>query len=304
MSPLALSCRPVFVPSAAFPASFSTDYVESSPGAYDRGVLNVIPDGFGDGEFTHEIFFRCLSNGTYALGDTSSGLPQRQNWSNDNTARYSTSGWWFPGNFLLDGHQNSSFSAGTFSVQIADGRPRWTFGDGAAADALTGDLWGIQSTAVNTVLDNAWHHLALVRRFVAGGGGSNSDLELWMDGTLRDTQTTTSRTNMATAYWDSWIGYPANQNCWMYGVEKQSALGVISQYEDFKGQIGELRFWSQALSPGVLGQSFRQVVGNETGLVGLYRWSEQTGTTAANTLSGANNITLVNGVTWNTARPF
>lgn len=277
----------------------SITVAESSSGNYDRGVLSVLPDGFGDAEFCLQIWFRCLSNGTYALGSTASGLGQRQNWSNDNTTRYSDAGWWFPGNFLLDGHQNSDFSAGTFSVQIAAGRPRWMFGDGAAAGALTGDVWGIQSSATNTVLDNAWHELSLVRRW---NGASNADLELWLDGTLADTQTSSARTNMATSYWDSWTGYPSGQQNWMLGTEKQAALGILSQYEDFKGEIGEIRFWSIAPTSGFLGDPFQQMAGDETGLVGLYRWLEQTGTTAASDLSGG-NITLVNSPSWNTATP-
>lgn len=302
--PAHFGCRALAYGTAAAPNSDSTNYVESSPGSYDRGVLNTIPDLFGDGEFTFELFFRCTVGSPYVLGDpTVGGLQQRQVWSNQNPTRYGAADWWFYGNFLVDGHQNSNFQAGTFSIQIAAGRPRWTFGDGAAAGANTGSLWGMQSAATNTVLDGAWHSLACVRRW---NGGSNADLELWVDGSLVSTQTTTSRTNMATTYWDSWTGYPANQNCWMFGTEKQAALGVISQWEDFKGQIGETRFWSIARSTGSLGQSVSSntVVGNETGLVGLYRWTEQAGTTAANTLSGSNNITLVNGVTWNSAGPF
>lgn len=283
-------------------ASHSVSFAESTVGSYDRGVLSTIPDGFGDAEFCLQMMIRCLVNGTYALGDvTGGGLAQRQLWSNSNPTRYGTSGWWFNGNFLIDGHQNagSNFQNGTFSVQIAAGRPRWTFGDGAAAGANTGSVWGIQSSATNTVLDNAWHDLALVRRW---SGGSSADLELWLDGTLQDTQTSSSRTNMATSYWDSWTSYPTGQQNWMLGTEKQAALGVISQWEDFKGEIGEMRFWSNAPTTTYLGTPFRQLVGNESGLVGRYRFGEQAGTTAASDLSGG-NITLVNSPTWKAASP-
>lgn len=292
--------RVVLPPASALPAG-SLTFVENAVGDYERAVLPVIPDGFGDGEFTLTVFFRCLVGGAYVLGDpTVGGLTQRQVWSDQNITRYSDAGWWFNGNFLIDGHQNSSFSAGTFSLQIAAGRPRWTFGDGAAAAALTGQVWGIQSTGTNTVLDNAWHRVDLIRRW---NGGSNADLELWLDGSLQDTQTTTSRTNMATTYWDSWTGYPANQNNWMLGTEKQAALGVFSQWEDFKGEIGQIRFWSTALSSP---SGFTDVVGNESGLVGLYRFDEGSGTTADNEISGgsSDSMTLVNSPAWSTEDPF
>ncbi|MCE5292905.1 MAG: hypothetical protein LLG14_27230 [Nocardiaceae bacterium] len=301
--PLVCSAGPgsrLYTTPPAAPENGSLTFIESSAGNYERAVLPVIPDGFGDGEFTCTIFFRCLSNGTYALGSTASGTNQLRNWSNDNSTRYGSSGWWFPGNFLLDGHQNSSFSAGTFSVQIAAGRPRWLFGDGAAAAANTGGVWGIQSAATETVLDNAWHRLDLIRRW---NGGSNADLELWLDGSLQDTQTTTSRTNMATTYWDSWTGYPSNQNNWMFGTEKQAALGVISQYEDFKGQLGQIRFWSAALSSP---SGFADVAGNETNLVGLYRFDEGTGTSANNSISvgTTDSMTLAQSPAWSALNPF
>lgn len=291
--------------SSQAPQSRSTDYVENAVGNYDRGVLSVLPDGFGDAEFTFEIYFRPLFNGTYAYGDTSvGGAAQRQLWSNQNPTRYGASDWWFYGNFLVDGHMNagSNFQNGTFSLQIAAGRPRWTFGDGAAAGANTGSLWGIQSSATQTILQNAWNKVSCVRRFT---GGSSSDLELWLNASLQDTQTSSSRTNMATTYWDNWTGYAAGQQNWMFGTEKQAALGIFSQWEDFKGQIGEVRFWSVARSAGALGTAIAAdtVVGNESGLVGLYRWNEQTGAAAASSLSGG-NISLVNGVTWNPAGPF
>lgn len=290
-------------PVGGAPESRSINFVESAGGAgsYERAVISSLPSGFGTGEFTLEVFFRCLSNVTYALGDTTlGGIGQRQNWSNSNPTRYGTSDWWFPGNFLLDGHNNNSNGAGTFDIQIAAGRPRWLFGDGSGS-LPTGGVWGIQSAATNTVLDNQWHHLACVRRF---SGASSSDLELWLDGTLVDTQTSDVRTNMATTYWNSWTGWPTGQQNWMWGTEKQAALGEISQYEDFKGQLGEVRFWSIARSTTDLANDFAPVSNGATGLAGIYRWLEQTGTTSASSGPGGGNMTLADNVTWNSAGPF
>lgn len=280
----------------------SLTFVENAVNSYEYGSMSSLPDGFGDGEFTLTIFFKCLSNGTYALGDvTGGGLAQRQLWSNSNPTRYGAASWWYNGNFLLDGHNNSAFYDGTFSIQIANGRPRWLFGDGAAANALTGDLWGIQSTATDTVLDNRWHQLDCVRR---NSGGSSSDLELWLDGSLQDTQTTTSRTNMATTYWDGWSGFGVNAG-WGWGSEKQAALNTISQWEDFKGQLGEIRFWSIARDSADLAIPFRAVSGTESGLVGLYSFGEGSGSTIRNALtpnSSVGQISLTNSPAWSTDR--
>lgn len=292
----------------------SLTFVENAVGSYERAVLSTIPDGFGDGEFTLELFFKCLVNGTYALGDintngTSSSLPQRQLWSSYNPAKYasfdSTYGeWWYHGNFLIDGHNNTSgrLDEGTFSLQIAAGRPRWTFSDGTAAvDALNGDMYGVQSTATNTVLDNEWHHVHLVRRW---SGASDADLELWLDGTLQDSVTIPNRVNMATNFWDSWTNYPTGEQNWMFGTEKQAARGVLVNWEDFKGQLGQIRFWSRALSTGECGNAFNVIAGNETGLVEYYNFSEQSGSTVAGALGGgAYDMTLVNSPAWSTDRP-
>lgn len=280
----------------------SLTFIENAVNSYEYGGMSSVPDGFGDGEFTLTIFFKCLSNGTYALGDTSAGgLAQRQRWSSANPTIYSSADWWYYGNFLLDGHNNATFQNGTFSVQIAAGRPRWTFGDGAAAAARSGSLHAVQSTATETVLDNRWHQLDLVRRWT---GGSSADLELWLDGTLQDTETSTSRTNMATTYWDSWGSLTVN-NGWMWGAEKQAGLNTISQWEDFKGQLGEIRFWSAALSTATLGDPFKAVSGTEANLVGLYTFGEGSGTTIRNALtpnSTVGQITLTNSPAWSTER--
>ena len=37
-----------------------------------------------------------------------------------------------------------------------------------------------------------------------------------LDGTLIDSQTTPSRTNMASSYWNNWSGFPGNQEGWFW----------------------------------------------------------------------------------------
>lgn len=289
--------------------SGSLTFEERSLGTYERAVLSTIPNGFGDGEFTLELFFKCFSDATYTLGTISgnggSSIPlERQLWASNNPSKYATFDWWYHGNFLLDGHNNTSgrLDEGTFSLQIASGRPRWTFSDGSAdVDALNGDMYAVQSTTTNTVLDNQWHHVHLVRRW---SGASDADLELWLDGALQDSITIPNRVNMATSFWDSWTNYPTNEQNWMFGTEKQAALGVLTQWEDFKGQLGQIRFWSRALTTGECGNAFNTIVGNESGLVEYYDFDEQSGSTLGGALgAGAYDMTLTNSPAWSTDRP-
>ena len=270
----------------------SLDWRQSSPGNFDYGRQLTLPAGFGTGEFTLEVWIR--PNNNFPTGSTAGG-GQLTNWSTEDFSPYSSGGWWFNGNFLLDGHNNagSNFQNGTFSVQLyGGGRVRWLFGDGASG-GLAGDLWAVQASQTSSapsMLDGAWHHLALVRRF---SGGSQSTLELWIDGALIDTETSSARTNMATSYWNNWTGFPSGQQGWFWGVEKQAALG--STWEDYKGLIDELRFWSRAKTTTELGTTWRSAVtGSETGLVGWYDFSDGSGTSTCSAIVTSQCMTLIN----------
>ena len=72
-------------------------------------------------------------------------------------------------------------------------------------------------------------------------GGSGADLELWVDGTHVATESSPRRTDMR-GFWNDWTNFVVPG--WTWGAEKQAAAGTISQYEDFKGLLDELRFWS------------------------------------------------------------
>jgi chitodextrinase len=261
----------------------SLDWRLSTANNFDYGFQPTLPAGFGGGEFTLELWIR--PNNTFPVGSTSGGSDQLNNWSNANVAPYSSNTWWFAGNFLLDGHNNNNFANGTFSLQFYDGgRVRWLFGDGAS-DIPTGQLWSVPNNTGNNgpqLLNGQWHHVALVRRFT---GGTESTLELWIDGSPIDFETSSARTAMNTAYWNSWSGFPNNQQGWFWGAEKQAAIGVLAQYEDYKGLIDELRFWSRAKSSNELGPSnyANPVTGTENGLVGWYDFNE--GSPATSTCS-------------------
>ncbi|HID48846.1 MAG TPA: hypothetical protein EYP40_04385 [Chromatiales bacterium] len=207
-------------------------FTENSSGNDEYARQVDLPVNFGVGEFT--IQFWIKPDDSYPIGPISAD-PYR-NWSDSDIAPYSSSTWWFEGNFLLDGHNNNDFGSGTFSLQFyGGGRLRWLFGDGAALNS-TGGTWAIQAyPAVNTssLLDGNWHQVTLVRRWE---GATDARLEMWIDGTLVAVETSNRRTNMRT-YWDNWNNFPAGQDGWFWGAEKQSALGLIGHYEDYLQRI-------------------------------------------------------------------
>ena len=268
----------------------SLQFIENDSNDYDYGVQTVIPEGFGDGEFTLELWIRPFTN--YPIGPTvGQGSDDRLNWAEEDNQPYSASNWWYQGNFLLDGFKFGNFENGTMALQFyGGGRLRWLWGDGDNAGAGRIRSIGVYP-ASNTpsLLDDQWHQVTLVRRW---SGASSADLELWIDGTLVASDTSPNRTNMASTYWDGVV-----DGGWYWGAEKQAAENTLSTYEDYKGLLDEIRFWSVAKSAQDIQDNYDQpVAGNEAGLVGWYSLSEGTGSSqACNTVTagGSACITLI-----------
>ena len=258
-------------------------FFQNVPDDHDYAHHTQIPAGFGDAEFTLEVWI--LPDDSFPKGPTGGGGDRLTNWSTEDNMPYGAGDWWYDGNFLLDGHNNSSgFADGTFSLQFyGGGRVRWLFGDGE--NAGPGGHWSVgafPATSGPDLLDGNWHLVAAVRRFT---GASGSDLELWIDGVLIDTETSPARTNMR-QWFDGWAGFPGQQEGWFWGAEKQAAVGVLSQYEDYKGLLGEVRFWSIARSTAdLMASSATAITGNETGLVGRFTFSEGMGTSTCDSLA-------------------
>lgn len=262
---------------------------------YEHARLLAIPTGFGQAEFTLELWIRPDNRSAYPAGPCGAGGSVRYNWCTENVPRYSVNCWWCNGNFLLDGVDFANPpDGGHIALQFYDGgRLRWLLGDGNTAATLDG-FWSIGNgpNANNPrLLDGRWHHVALVRRFV---GASSSALELWIDGVLVDTETSNRRTNL----WAIWSQYatPGDQYTgWFWMAEKQAALGTVGQLEDYKGLMDEVRFWNRAKSASELSTQWRNAVtGSEAGLSGWFDFSSAAGNSVCDRLSGTRCMTLFN----------
>lgn len=251
-------------------------FVSNTASNYEYGRISTVPTNFGAGEFALTLWVKATTGtaSSYAFGDAA----ERTDWSAHNVTPYSASDWWWHGNFLIDGHNNngSAFYDGTLSCQVTNsGRQRWVFGDGAAAAARTGSLHAVWNSSAPTLRDGNWHKIGFRRR---NDGGTGSILEAWQDGSMIASETSTARTNMYTTYWDDFAAQVAAQRGFFFGAEKQSAVGVLTQYADYKGLISEVAFWDAPSD--VQMQSLTAIVGNETGLLDVIRFTEQTGSTA------------------------
>lgn len=294
---------PTAVPSGAI------TFVSNSASNSEYGRIQTVPSGWGAAEFTYGMWVRP-STGTassYSFGDAA----ERTDWSAHDVQPYSAADAWYHGNFLLDGHTNagSAFYDGTFSLQVVgSGRVRWTFGDGAAANARTGDLHAVQawpSSGASSIRDGNWHKIMCVRRW---DGGTGAILELWVDGVQVDTETSTARTDMYTTYWDDFAVQASAQRGWFYGSEKQAAVGVLTQYADFKDLVGEITMFNRAWTSTELQNNWQaQTSSSASGLLEVFRFAENSGSSATGAFG--TTMTLNNGaggqtIAWSTSDPF
>jgi hypothetical protein len=280
------------------PASGSILFVSNAASDHEYGRIAAVPTNFGSGPFaiTMWLLLTTGSASSYNFGDAA----ELTDWSAHNPTPYAAADGWFHGNFCMDGHTNagSAFYDGTLSLQFVNsGRPRWTFGDGAAANARVGDLHWVQDTSLASLRDAAWHKVGFRRR---NDGGTGSILESWVDGEIIATETSTARTNMNSDYWDDFAVQAAAQRGFFFGSEKQAAVGVLSQYADFKGRLSELCFWSDPSDAQM--ESLAAVADDAPGLLDVIRFAEGSGSTA----EGINGTTmsLNNGVAWGAQNPF
>jgi hypothetical protein len=270
--------------------------IDNGPNQYEYGRLTQFPPGFGAQEFTFEIWVRLDSRSAYPVGPCGSGGDVRRNWCSENNPRYVSNCWWCNGNFLIDGVEfNNPQGIGTFALQFyGGGRVRWLFGDGAPTASNQDGYWSVgngPSASNPSLLDGRWHGLAVVRRFL---GVSGAALELWIDGHLIDTETTFRRTNLES----SWSSYASSTNAfdgWYFFAEKQAALGRLSLFEDYKGPVDEMRFYTRAKSPTELGQWRTPVSASTPGLVAWFDFTGATSNRACDRLGGNRCLTLVDG---------
>ncbi len=133
---------------------------------------------------------------------------------------------------------------------------------GGSAETLTG----------SDIADGNWHHLAAVR--------DDDELLLYIDGVLDNSDDGYETVNIDTG----------NLSVGAY----HSQAGVL---ERWIGLIDEVRIWNTARTQKqIRANMFRELTGNESGLVAYYKLNETSGTTAAD--SAGNNDGTVTGATW------
>lgn len=257
----------------------------NQPAQYDFADLSRLPPDFGVGEFAFELWVK--PDRRFPVGDTDRGTrDQMTHWSAYDLRPYADHEWWYPGNWLLDGHSRprgfgpGDSRAGTFSLQFyGGGRLRWMFADSDTGmpPGMVHNVQAPDTRQTPSLLDGRWHHIVAVRRWRQPSGAT---LELWIDGRRVGATDIPQRVNMR-RYWDA-VPHPddpPNLGGWAFGAEVMTAWNFyFNQYEDYKGWMDELRLWSRALTPVEIEQAARGVrEGRPRGLVGRFSFSEGRG---------------------------
>lgn len=174
---------------------------------------------------------------------------------------------WRDGNIVLD-RGIVGGSQRTFGVSVAGGFVRFGTGrgDGPNADATPNTIEGNQ-----TVLDGAWHHVALVRY------GQNGRKVIYVDGQL-DFASATGASTADISYPDD--GVPSSGSIWnpYLGIGGDKFDTTPGQHA-FHGEIDELRVWHSNRTQSSINSDMHRVLAPDTPLLlADYRFEEGSGT--------------------------
>jgi hypothetical protein len=285
----------------ASPAAAGSLYFSANrPEQYDFADLAALPTAFGRGEFTFELWIK--PDHRFPIGDTYRGSKnQLTHWSALDPEPYSSPGWWYAGNWLLDGHSRpegfapGNSRAGTFSLQFyGGGRLRWMFADGkdGMPQGMVHAVQAYPASSAPSLLDGRWHHVAAIRRWRRPSGAT---LELWVDGAQVAATHIPHRVDMR-RFWDK-LPHPADPpevGGWAFGAEVMTAWDFFfTQYEDYKGWMDELRLWRRALTPAEIATAAKGVDdGRGEGLLSRFSFEEGRGGATCDSLNRSLCMTL------------
>lgn len=200
---------------------------------------------------------------------------------------------WINGNIVLD-RDVWCGTANAFGVSIAGGLVRF------GVDTGDTGCCNVTIEGSENVLDDTWHHVAVVRDSVEGS------LAVVVDG-VEDFRGSPGISTVDLSYPDA--GVPVTGDCatgqrtpygWylVVAAEKHDAGAA---YPSFSGYVDELRIWNVARSATeVAADRFRVLPAGTPGLVGSYRFEEGSGTVVADSSGGgAPDGELVAGVPGN-----
>ncbi len=166
----------------------------------------------------------------------------------------------------------------------------WATADGLLRLTSLGNTYEAGSV---TLLDNAWHHIAL--NILRTGNAA-----VYVDG-LRTFATSASN-----------VGQTAS-DCLVMGQRRTNTDGVITYDRAFKGEVDEVRIWNATLGADIINErSHQRLTGTEAGLVAYYPFETKaldgygqlvTQTTASDLCHGRHSATYGTALTFTDQAP-
>jgi hypothetical protein len=242
------------------------------------------------------------------------------------TASAATGGLTFSGTAADTGAGTASAGTGTAAAAAFSVDMFAATGVGSARINLASNAVLAQATYTTITLE-AWIKPSTITPaawatiFGFGTSGDQVLIALATDSTLRaysGSTISTGPSSLTANTWAhvAWTGGATGGNRWyINGVQSGSIggqpslllnstprmLGGDAGTEVFRGRLSDLRIWTVERSAAqILANYNKRLVGNEAGLVGYWKMNEGSGTTVADSTSGAFNGTFSSGtdVTW------
>ena len=199
---------------------------------------------------------------------------------------------WRNGNVVIDRDVNGAGDFGDFGLSLFGGRVAF----GVARGAFGATICGTRS-----VLDGAWHHVAVTRQ------RSTGQMQLFVDGTLDVQLPADVNTSLDVSYNTArTTSFPNSDPFLVLGAEKHDS-GV--NYPSFHGLLDELRVSNTLRYFGSFSRPIAAFVA-DSNTMALYHFDEGSGITVGDSATGATSPGILavgganNGPQWVTDTPF
>ena len=252
-------------PSRSCPTAASAVATSARYGASGSFAANV-----GGGDFTVEFWI----NGALA--------------SNPATGCNTGNDAWINGHVVIDRDVYGGGDYGDYGISLLGGKVAFGVSNGGAGATVCG---------TTTVLNNAWHHVAVTRR------ASDGRMQVWVDGVLDGSNASSPASGNVSYRVGRSTSYPADPTL-VFGAEKHDAG---SAYPSFNGWLDEVRVSTTIrYSAAFTRPTARFAVDAST--AALYHFDAGSGTAVADAVGTSSGTRQVggpsSGPTWSTDAPF
>ncbi len=251
----------------------SLRFYGTGAGGIDRVVVPLGADtrvNVGAGDFTIEFWIKGALASNPASGCST---------ANDA---------WINGHVVVDRDIYGFGDHGDYGISLLGGKVAFGVSKGGA---------GATVCASTSVLDGAWHHVAVTRR------ASDGRMQVWVDGALDGSNASSPATGDVSYRVGRSAAYPADPTV-VFGAEKHDAG---SEYPSFNGWLDEVRFstnirYTATFAPPTARFSV------DASTAALYHFDEGIGTPVADAVGSSPAACVVggplSGPAWSTDVPF